>query len=175
MRRRRFLKLGVAGLLSMAAGRTLAAMPDRTLSLYNIHTGEQLNTTYWADGVYVAASLDEINHVLRDYRTNETMNMDSRLLDLLHAVRSMLGGSLPFHVISGYRSAATNAYLAETSSGVARKSLHMKGQAADIFLPGSDLPSLRRAALDLNLGGVGYYPRSNFVHVDVGRVRAWQG
>lgn len=175
MRRRHFLKLGAAGMLAWASGKSFAAMPDRKLSLLNIHTGEALTTTYWSEGNYIGESLQEIDHVLRDFRTGESMAMDSRLLDLLHVIRTNLGGALPFHVISGYRSPVTNAYLAETTSGVAKKSLHMKGQAADIFLPGHDLPTLHRVALGLKMGGVGYYPSSNFVHVDVGRVRAWHG
>lgn len=173
--RRCFLKLGGAVMLSMAAGRVFAAMPERKLSFYNIHTGERLSATYWAEGRYIDESLAEIDHVLRDFRTNQSVAMDRRLLDLLHSIGMSLGGALPFHVISGYRSPATNAHLAETTSGVAKKSMHMKGQAADIFLPGHDLSALHKVALGLKQGGVGYYPRSNFVHVDVGRVRSWQG
>ena len=169
------MKLGAAALLSMTAGKTFAALPERRLSFYNIHTGESLDTVYWAEGSYVDESLAGINHVLRDFRTNEIMAMDRRLLDLLHELKTTLGSALPFHVISGYRSPATNAFLHAHSSGVARHSLHMEGQAADVFLPGRSLSNLREVALDLKKGGVGYYPRSNFVHVDVGRMRSWQG
>ena len=169
------MKLGAAVMLSLAAGRSFASMEERRLSFYNIHTGESLDTAYWANGAYIEESLAGIDHVLRDFRTNEIMAMDRRLLDLLHVIKTTLGGTLPFHVISGYRSPATNTHLAATTNGVARKSLHMKGQAADVFLPGNALSTLHKAALDLKRGGVGYYPHSNFVHVDVGRVRSWQG
>ena len=175
MHRRSFLKLGAASFLSLAAQKAFAALPERKLSLYNIHTGESLETVYWSGGSYVGESLGEIDHVLRDFRTGDVLSMDTRLLDLLHAIRIETGGTAPFHVISGYRSPKTNAFLHANSSGVATHSLHMKGMAADICLPGRDLSSLRKVALDLGVGGVGYYPRSNFVHVDVGRVRHWQG
>ncbi len=175
MHRRSFLKLGAAGALSMSTGKAFASLQDRKLSLYNIHTGEELETTYWSEGSYVGQSLGEIDHVLRDFRTGDAISMDTRLLDLLHSIRTRLGGSQPFHVISGYRSPKTNAMLRSESSGVAKHSLHMQGMAADICLPGRDLSVLHQVALDLGLGGVGYYPRSNFVHVDVGRVRYWHG
>ena len=169
------MKLGAAAMLTLAAGKNFAAMPERKLSFYNIHTGESLSATYWAEGAYVGESLAEINHVLRDFRTNQAIAMDRGLLDLLYAINLKLDGKFPIHVISGYRSPATNAFLHAHSNGVAKHSLHMKGEAADIFLPGRDLSTLHRAALSMNRGGVGYYPHSNFVHVDVGRVRSWQG
>jgi uncharacterized protein YcbK (DUF882 family) len=111
--------------------------------------------------------------VLRDHRSDEVSPIDTRLLDLLHTLSDKLDTTSQFHVISGYRSPATNAKLAEKSNGVARHSLHMDGLAIDIRLPGRELADVRRAAIALRSGGVGYYPGSNFVHMDVGRVRTW--
>jgi len=111
--------------------------------------------------------------VLRDHRTGTQCAIDPRLLDLLHGLRNLLGTTRPFQVISGYRSPATNRVLASASSGVARDSLHTRGMAIDIRVPGIALDRLRDAAISLKGGGVGHYPRSDFVHLDVGRVRFW--
>ena len=146
---------------------------ERALSFYNLHTGESLKTTYWVEGHYLPESLREINEILRDFRTGTQTKMDKRLLDLLFAVHTKVGSSEPFHIISGYRSPATNETLRRHTSGVAKSSLHMKGKAIDINLPGTELAMLRKAAMGLEGGGVGYYPASNFVHVDSGRVRHW--
>jgi uncharacterized protein YcbK (DUF882 family) len=177
--RRRFLELGALG-LALACAPSLAPArairPDRqerALSFYHLHTGETLNVVYWAEGSYLGESLTQINHVLRDHRTNETSPIDPGLLDLLHRISSALDTVAPFGVISGYRSPATNAMLAAHSEGVARHSLHMEGEAIDIRMPGRELEQLRRAAMTLKGGGVGYYPKSGFIHVDVGRVRYW--
>jgi uncharacterized protein YcbK (DUF882 family) len=129
--------------------------------------------TYWAEGNYITPALKDIDHVLRDFRTGDVARIDPRLLDLLHLLRSRLESTEPFHVISGYRSPKTNGTLAQQSSGVAKKSLHMKGMAADVRLPGRVLSDLKGVAVSLKLGGVGYYPKSDFIHVDVGRVRYW--
>lgn len=176
--RRGFLMAGAALLTAGMAGRAWSAlppldMPERALAFYNTHTGEQLKAVYWADGVYQPDGLADIYRVLRDHRTGDVHPMDSRLLDLLHRLSTTLDANQPFHVISGYRSPATNARLAANSDGVAKRSLHMQGLAIDIRLPGRELADLRRAALALQGGGVGYYPGSNFVHVDIGRVRSW--
>lgn len=177
--RRGFIKFGAAALLAASApGKALAniaSTPERTLSFYHLHTGEQLNATYWADGSYQQQGLAEIYNLLRDFRTGVVNPIDTRLLDVLHNLALKLDANKPFHVISGYRSPKTNAMLAKNSSGVARHSLHMDGLAVDIRLPGRDLSSLHRAALSMKAGGVGYYPVSDFVHVDVGRVRQWTG
>ncbi len=146
---------------------------ERALSFYNLHTGESLKTVYWAGDGYVPSSLGEINYILRDFRANEVKPIEVRLLDLLFAMRTRLETRQPFHVISGYRSPLTNALLHSRNEGVAPHSLHIEGKAIDIRVPGRELPALRRVALDLRRGGVGYYPRSDFVHVDVGRVRFW--
>ena len=146
---------------------------EKSLSFYNTHTGEKLKTTFWAEGIYIPESIAEINHILRDHRNGQAAQMDLELFDLLYAIRSNLGSNEAFHIISGYRSPQTNAKLAKNSSGVAKKSLHMQGKAIDINLPGRNLSDLRKVALAMKQGGVGYYPASDFVHVDVGRVRSW--
>jgi uncharacterized protein YcbK (DUF882 family) len=174
--RRGFLKCcaGAAmGVIATPALAKRAGAAERSLSFYNIHTGERVTTTYWAHGSYVTEGLAEISHVLRDYRTGDVMPMDPRLMDLLHTLKDRVDSDGHFHVISGYRSPATNSMLRAHSSGVAKHSLHMDGKAIDIRLPDCKLKHLQRAALSLRAGGVGYYPRSNFVHVDVGRVRHW--
>jgi len=149
-----------------------AAAPERSLSFYNLHTSEKLKTVYWAEGAYVPEGLAAINHHLRDYRTGEVREIDRRLLDLLYQLHGRLETNQPFQLISGYRSSATNAMLRAHSDGVAQHSLHMDGMAADIRVEGRSLEQIRQTALGMKLGGVGYYP-SQFVHVDVGRVRFW--
>ena len=177
--RRHFLKVGVMAILASISPRLgFATMdeppsPHKSLSFYETHTGESLETTYWAEGKYRSEALADINHILRDYRTGEAKAIDTRLLDLLFAIRLKVRTQQPFHVISGYRSPKTNALLRKCGRGVARNSLHMCGQAVDIRLPGCALTLLRRMAIDLKGGGVGYYPRPNFVHIDIGRVRYW--
>ncbi len=176
--RRGFLKLGAALASAGAAPRAALAAaaggsPERTLSFYNVNTGERLDTAYWAEDRYLPDALEQIDHLLRDHRNDAVRPIDVRLLDLLHAVKTALNAPAPLHLICGYRSPATNAMLAAHSRGVAKHSLHMTGQAADIRIPGHDLADLRKAALALRGGGVGYYPRSDFVHLDVGPVRTW--
>ena len=173
--RRRFLGLwglGVVGVLAQPRG--ARALPGaRALALHNIHTGESIRAEYWVDDRYVPGALRQIDWLLRDYRTDEVREIDRRLLDLLGMLPYALETREPFEVISGYRSPATNAMLAATTNGVARSSLHVAGLAIDIRVPGRSLSALRDAARALGRGGVGYYPASNFVHVDVGRVRHW--
>ncbi|HLH76077.1 MAG TPA: YcbK family protein [Candidatus Binataceae bacterium] len=178
--RRRLLAIGgtLAGWALMPQGRALAALQvalprTRELRFYNLHTGERLSAVYCERGGYIKAALAEINYILRDFRANQVKPIDPRLLDLLYGLNRRLDTRQPFAVISGYRSPATNAMLAARSEGVAVHSLHMVGQAIDIRVPGRGLSELRRAATSLKLGGVGYYPASDFVHVDVGRVRYW--
>jgi uncharacterized protein YcbK (DUF882 family) len=183
LNRRRFLGLGAASAAAAvlparlhAASLPKAANPERILSFFNTHTGERLKTAYCCGGIYRPEALKEINHILRDFRANEIKPIDPKLLDLLHELGGTLESDESFHVISGYRSAATNAMLRErggSHTGVASHSLHMDGKAIDIRLPGVKLDHLRAAARSLKLGGVGYYPSSNFVHVDTGRVRFW--
>jgi uncharacterized protein YcbK (DUF882 family) len=145
----------------------------RTLALYNMHTGESLNATYWRNGRYVQTELDRLNRFLGDRRTGDHVQMDPALFDVLWRVRRELRSTAAWRVLSGYRSPETNAWLASVSSGVASDSLHMRGQAIDVMLPGRSAGQIRRAARQLGLGGVGYYPRSGFVHLDTGPVRYW--
>ena len=182
--RRRFLTMGLLSAAPMVIpGAALARMRvqtsrsstrelARTLSFYNLHTGERLTTVYWEKGRYVPAALDEVNYILRDFRQNEVKPIDPTLLDLLVALRDRLQSHENYEVISGYRSPLTNAMLHSQSEGVAAHSLHMDGKAIDIRLPGRPLGLVRVAALSLQRGGVGYYP-GRFVHVDTGRVRYW--
>jgi len=176
--RRRFLQVGLGATASLAmpsAFANLATQSERKLSLFNLHTGESIKATYWAEGQYQTSELHAINRVLRDFRTGDIHKIDNNLIDLLNILHHKLNGKQPFHVISGYRSPKTNAALRNRSShtGVAKHSLHMQGKAIDIRLPGRKLSALHKAALDLHLGGVGYYSKSDFVHVDTGRVRHW--
>jgi len=153
----------------------LADSGPRSVALHNLHTGESLNAIYWDDGGYVPDALAAVNRVLRDFRTGDEHPMDPRLLDLLTAVHGKVGAKSPFQVISGYRSPKTNAMLRRGSNGVAEHSQHVQGKAIDVRIENVDLRNLRAAALDVGAGGVGYYPVSNFVHVDTGRVRQWSG
>ena len=177
--RRGFLKHGL--LFSAALGFWTPALARagepvataRAMCLTNVHTNETFKGEYWYDGQYLPDAFGEIKTVMRDYRTNERYPIDPRLMDILFVLQNRLQNSTPFKVFSGYRSPATNAMLRETTNGVARGSLHMQGQAIDIDLPGTHLISLRQAAIHLKSGGVGYYPSSDFVHVDTGRARSW--
>jgi uncharacterized protein YcbK (DUF882 family) len=174
--RRGILKFGLGAAAVLAARPALARMPslpEKALSFRNLHTGETLKTTFWANGDYVWDGLREINHVLRDFRTGDVYPIDVKLLELLHDLETKLERRNGFLVISGYRSPKTNAMLAARSDGVATHSLHMSGRAIDIRIEGVDLAYLRHAAIKLGEGGVGYYPKSQFVHVDIGRVRTW--
>jgi len=172
--RRRFLKLGLAAVASAAVWPAEAKIIDRRrLSFENLHTGERLDTVYWANGAYQPGALRAINVLLRDFRSGDVYPIDRHLLDLLVRLRTRLNSSAPIQVISGYRSPETNAMLASYSDGVAAGSLHMEGMAIDIRVPGRSLRSVHRVALDMASGGVGYYPHSDFVHVDTGRVRRW--
>ena len=146
---------------------------EKKLSFYNTHTGENIKAVYCEQGAYVPQALTNINYILRDFRTGDVKEIDTGLLDLLFTLQQRLKSTAPFHVISGYRSPKTNALLRNASKGVAGQSLHLQGRAIDLRLPGYDLKTLQRAAIELQRGGVGYYPGPDFVHVDVGRVRHW--
>jgi uncharacterized protein YcbK (DUF882 family) len=147
----------------------------RTLVFNCLHLGERLKADYWVDGEYIPDELARIDKALRDFRTGEIYPIEPKLLDLVHRLGREVDAGSGFDLISGYRSPATNAKLRKASSGVAEHSLHMKGQAMDLSVPGRPLKRVHQAALELRVGGVGYYPKSNFVHVDVGRVRRWAG
>ncbi|WP_456322990.1 DUF882 domain-containing protein [Hydrogenimonas sp.] len=179
MTRRDFLKKGVAAAAAIAFPNIILASSaisrsQKRLSLYNIHTGESLRAVFWAEGEYVDEGIAELNHLLRDFRTGDVKQIDLDLYNLLHDLQSALGAEgKTFHLISGYRSPHTNEYLQKHTQGVAKHSLHMDGKASDIRLPGVELAHLRNTALHLRRGGVGFYPKSNFVHLDTGRVRHW--
>jgi uncharacterized protein YcbK (DUF882 family) len=149
------------------------ARPGKNLSFYNLHTDEYLDVCYGRNAKYDPAALKKINYILRDHRTGDVKAIDPQLLDLLHTISLKTRSPSPYHVISGYRSPATNSKLRQKSSGIASKSLHMCGQAIDIRLPGFATRRLRDVAFAVKGGGVGYYPQADFVHVDVGRVRFW--
>jgi uncharacterized protein YcbK (DUF882 family) len=175
---RRHLVLGIAAAAFVAATVPSAVAAHRpiglrSVALSNLHTGEHLNTVYWADGKYVPDAMKRINWLLRDHHTDEVRRIDPELLDLLTRLQVKLRTREPFQVVSGYRSPATNAMLAAMTDGVAQHSLHMQGMAVDIRVPDRSLVKVHRAAISLAAGGVGFYPRSDFVHVDVGRVRYW--
>lgn len=145
----------------------------RTLALYNTHTHESLITTFWRDGRYIPRALASIDNILRDHRTDQVRTIDTRLLDLLAKLTARLDARDPIQIVSGYRAPATNAALRRRGRGVAKNSLHTAGKAVDIKLPGITLATLHQEALELRAGGVGYYPRSGFVHLDVGDIRSW--
>lgn len=172
--RRQFVKVGLCA-VACATVPVLAhaSSPVKTLSFYNIHTDESISLDYYENGKYMASSLQAFNHFLRDYRTGDIHEIDPRLFDQLHALQKLVEKPGAYHVISGYRSPKTNQMLHANSEGVASHSLHLEGRAIDIRLPGKDLSLLHKAALSMHAGGVGYYPASEFVHIDTGRVRHW--
>lgn len=164
------------GLLRATTSSTSTSLPStaaRRLAFYHTHTGETLDIVYSERGAYVPDALAEIHHLFRDFRTGDIHPIDPALLDVLHDVQHATGGSGRFEIISAYRSPATNRMLANRRNGVADHSLHLQGQAIDVRLPGVRTVDLRRAGLRLASGGVGYYPGSDFVHLDTGRVRSW--
>lgn len=169
----RYLAASGAMLMMPAALANLPKEAPRQLSLYNLHTEEKLKAVYWADGEYQADGLAEINYVLRDHRSGEHTDMDPQLLNLMFLLHEKAQSKQAFHIISGYRSPASNEMLRKSSTGVAQKSLHTLGMAVDLRLPDTKLEDLRDMAINLQGGGVGFYPESNFIHIDTGRVRQW--
>lgn len=169
------LAAGAAGLPSLGWTSELNPVAARRATLLNLHTGDRFNEVYFADGKYVPGALAEAMRVLRDWRNGEEHVMDPGLFDALHAINTRLETNQPFQIISGYRSPKTNAAMHAKSSGVASNSQHTQGKAVDVRIQGVDLNNLHKAALDVSAGGVGLYPTSNFVHVDVARVRRWTG
>jgi uncharacterized protein YcbK (DUF882 family) len=167
------LGLVLTAYTSLSQGTT--ATGDRELSFYHTHTGKRLNVVYWQDGDYIDAALEEINAFLSDFRTGDRVEMDPELLDVIYDVRESLGSTGTYQIISAYRSPETNEMLRNrsASSGVARKSQHVLGKAIDVRLEGVKTAELRDAAIRLQRGGVGYYEKSDFVHMDTGRVRRW--
>jgi len=175
--RRSFLKCSAALAASSTFPQIIHANTDqsseRTLEFINLHTDETLRCCYWANGEYDPSGLNEINHILRDHRANEIYDMDASLIDLLHLLHETTGSKAPFHIISAYRSPQTNEKLRQKTNGVAKRSLHMQGKAIDIRLPDIELTHLRDAAISLEAGGVGFYAKSNFIHVYIGKPRSW--
>jgi uncharacterized protein YcbK (DUF882 family) len=168
--------IGAAAAVTVAGvAKSLPAVSfaPRSVALYNTHTGEFLRTVYWADGHYIREAVRDINWILRDHWSGELRPMSAGVLDLLGMLHRRLDMHHHFLVVCGYRSPTTNARLARFDRGVAKHSYHIKGMAIDLRCEHRDLPQVREAALSLRAGGVGYYPRSNFVHVDVGPVRYW--
>ncbi len=168
--RRGFLKRGL--FLTAALGfwnpalAMAASQSGREISFHNAHTGENFKGEYWQDGKYLPDAFNEIRKIMRDFRTGDQCAIDPRLIDVLFVVREKAGNNTPFSLFSGYRSPKTNKMLRRKTEGVARGSLHMQGQAADINLPGISLVNVEKTALALRMGGVGYYPKSGFVHID---------
>jgi uncharacterized protein YcbK (DUF882 family) len=176
--RRRFLRHTVrvvaAGALPALSMPARAWAGTRRLAMVHTHTQECIDLVYAVDAQYVPAALGSLNRFLRDHYSGEVGAIDPQVFDLLHRVQQELGGGRAYEVISGYRCPATNTRLRETrGGGVAKHSLHMEGRAVDVRLPGVALADLRDAALSLRGGGVGFYPREQFVHLDTGRVRTW--
>lgn len=173
--RRDFLKhsSALAVFASLPVLGRAASLRERTLRMYNTHTGESIKTTYWAEGQFVPEAMNDINRLLRDHRNNKVAPMDSKLVLLLDQVTTQVKPGSVIHIISGYRSPESNQLLADTTNGVAKHSMHMDGRAIDVRLPGVALAQLHKAALGAAGGGVGFYPDSQFVHLDTGRVRHW--
>jgi uncharacterized protein YcbK (DUF882 family) len=177
--RRTFLKWGASAILTTAFTHPVLAAVDpkshkpHVLSFYNIHTGETLKTCYRSNGKLIHRAVNRISHIMRDHRTGEIKPVDPNLLDLLHRIVLEEKPRSPLSIISGYRSPKTNAALRKVTAGVAPKSLHMEGRAIDIRIPGYQTTELRQIAIDLKCGGVGYYPESDFVHLDTGPVKVW--
>lgn len=145
----------------------------RRISFRNSHTGEIFSGVYRVGDKYLPDAFERINVVLRDFRTNELFPIDPRVIDIIYSVHNLTQRDEPYEVLSGYRCPKTNANLRSHSEGVAKNSLHMTGQAIDLRLPGYETKQIRKLAISLKAGGVGYYPKSNFVHMDTGDVRTW--
>ena len=177
--RRKFLKRSSATALALTSGfshfvnANTNFSTERALEFHNLHTGEKLQSCYWVSGKYDPGALNDINYILRDHRAEEQYEMNVDLLDLLYVLHQTTNSKKAFHIISAYRSPKTNEKLHKQGNGVAKRSLHMQGKAIDIRLPDIKLKHLRDAALSLHAGGVGYYAKSNFIHIDTGRPRSW--
>ncbi|MHA1539765.1 MAG: YcbK family protein [Alphaproteobacteria bacterium] len=170
--------------LMLSAGVYVATRPKlvfaathetRSLKLLNTHTGERANVVFWENGSHIYEALNEINTIFRDHRTGDVAHIDLHLLDRLYEIQQRTGNHSEYRIVSGYRSPATNKMLMKKSSRVAKKSMHTRGKAVDITLSGTSTKNLRKAALSLKSGGVGYYPSSKFVHLDTGATRNWRG
>ena len=145
----------------------------RRLNLYSLHTKEELSIVYFTHGMYIDENMEALDHLMRDRRAKKSTKMDVNLYDQLLLVQRSFGEDIPLHILSGYRTAETNAKLRKRSTGVAKNSLHMDGRAVDFYIPGITTKNLQKAALDMESGGVGVYSNSGFVHIDTGMVRQW--
>ncbi|USD66394.1 YcbK family protein [Vibrio sp. SCSIO 43136] len=177
--RRRFIQMAGIGATAATLFPTQAlaslAQKPRILAFNHLHTGERLETEYFDGTNYISGELSRIDHIMRDFRRNEVHSMDKLLIDQISTIQSMLGTTNEVQIIGGYRSPVTNEMLRGKSSGVAKKSFHMLGQAIDFRIEGVQLSKVRDAARALKAGGVGYYPKSDFLHIDTGSVRSWNG
>lgn len=176
--RRLFLKTAfILGISACCPGISLASVrrddDERRLNLYNPKTKECFDAAYWIKGNYVKEALSDINSIMRDLHTGEVKEIDTELLDLLFGIQQEIDAIEPFHIMSGYRSPYTNEILRKKGWAVSKHSLHLKGKAIDIRLPKTKTSLLRRTAYRLKKGGVGYYPKLKFVHVDIGALRYW--
>ncbi|MCG7518263.1 DUF882 domain-containing protein [Ruegeria sp. Ofav3-42] len=160
---------------SNAAGFLRGGGDIRRIRMYSGRTGERIDMIYWVDGKYIKDAVKEVNHFMRDWRTDQVKSMDLRTIDIMAASHNLLDVNEPYMLLSGYRSPQTNAMLRSRSRRVAKNSLHMKGQAADLRLSSRSVSQMAKAAMSCRAGGVGKYYRSNFVHMDCGEVRSWGG
>ena len=156
-----------------AAGFLRGGGDIRRIKMYSGRTGERIDMIYWVEGKYIKEAVQEVHHFMRDWRTNEVKFIDLRTIDVMAAAHNLLGSNEPYMLLSGYRSPKTNNMLRSRSKGVAKNSLHMKGQAADLRLSSRSVSQVSRAATACKGGGVGRYSGSNFVHMDCGPVRVW--
>ncbi|WP_371168725.1 YcbK family protein [Aliiroseovarius sp. 2305UL8-7] len=162
-----------APIYANAAGFLRGGGDVRRLAMYSGRTGETINMIYWIEGKYIKDALKEINYFMRDWRVDQATKIDTRTIDIMAAAHGLMDAPEPYTMLSGYRSPKTNAMLRSRSRGVAKNSLHMKGQAADLRLKSRSVNQIFRAAVACNGGGVGKYSGSNFVHMDCGVIRTW--
>lgn len=165
--------VAAAPVMANATGLLRGAGDIRRLNMYNGRSGESLNMIYWIEGEYIAPALEEVNYFMRDWRTDGVIEINARTVDILAAAHNLMDTTEPYTLLSGYRSPETNAMLRQRSSGVASRSRHMVGEAADVQLQSRSINQMFQAARACNAGGVGRYSSSNFVHMDCGPVRSW--
>ncbi|MBE0482971.1 MAG: DUF882 domain-containing protein [Bacterioplanes sp.] len=177
LNRRHFLQQASLLGAGISAGIPLTAHAqpheERTLRLYNIHTGESLQTTFWANGAYLDDEIQTIDLLMRDHRANQAIAMQRELYQRLYELQQLFNAREPLYIVSAYRSPSTNQRLRQQSSGVAQTSMHIQGKAIDVRIPGVSHRHLHKAALAMHAGGVGYYPKSGYIHLDTGRNRHW--
>jgi uncharacterized protein YcbK (DUF882 family) len=167
--------VAAAPVMANATGLLRGAGDIRRIRMYNGRAGESLDMIYWIEGEYIRPALEEISYFFRDWRDNTLHDIDARTIDILTASHRLMETDEPYTLLSGYRSPATNAMLRSRSSGVARNSRHLVGEAADVQMQSRSVGQMYQAARACNAGGVGRYSRSNFVHMDCGPVRTWGG